>query len=69
VSDTGPDGAVAGNSYDGEGQFTETSGSKVTAQVYDGARVTARPVRWTGYDTFGDVAEARPGRERHDVRL
>jgi YD repeat-containing protein len=59
TSTTGPDGAVTSYSYDQAAQLAVTTGPPVTAQVYGGPTVTARPVTTNGYDTFGDTAETK----------
>ena len=59
TSMTDPDGAVTGYSYDEAGQLALTTEPTVTTETYQNTPVTARPLTWTGYDTFGEVSETK----------
>ena len=59
TAQTSPDGITTSYAYDAAGHQTLVTGPPVAAQVSGGTPVAARPITTTGYNTFGEVAEAQ----------
>ncbi|MFD6712919.1 LamG-like jellyroll fold domain-containing protein [Micromonospora chalcea] len=56
---TDPTGATTDHQYDEAGRPAVTVGPAVSTETGGNPAVTARPVSYIGYDTFGEVAETK----------
>jgi len=68
TSTTDPNGNVTDVSYDEAGQPAVVTGAPVTAETLNGS-VTARPITYIGYDTFGDKTETVDGNGNRTVHV
>ncbi len=59
TAETSPDGSTTSYAYDEAGAQTVVTGPPVAAETGGATPVAARPVTTTGYNTFGEAAEAK----------
>jgi large repetitive protein len=68
LSSTDPNGNATDVSYDEADRPAVVTGASVTAETVNGT-VTARPVTYIGYDTFGDKTETVDGNGNRTVHV